>query len=74
MKPQEVELISEISKLQRMVCELKVGFSSALSELSQIQNSDSCLRDELEENARSCHKRAHRLETLVQALRVTAPL
>ncbi|KAK7905151.1 hypothetical protein WMY93_017758 [Mugilogobius chulae] len=57
MKPQEAELVSEISKLQSMVCELKLGFSSALSELNQIQSSDAFLRDELEENRRSCHKR-----------------
>lgn len=69
MKPQETELVGEISKLQSMVVELKAGFSSALWELSQIQSSDSFLREELEESRRSCHKRAHRLETLVDALR-----
>uniref|UniRef100_A0AAV2JFI1 DH domain-containing protein n=1 Tax=Knipowitschia caucasica TaxID=637954 RepID=A0AAV2JFI1_KNICA len=55
-----------------MVCELKLGFGAALSELSQIQTSDSFIRDELEDNRRSCHKRAHRLETLVDTLRQVA--
>ncbi|XP_060890076.1 uncharacterized protein si:ch211-67f24.7 isoform X2 [Labrus mixtus] len=69
MKPQEVELVTEISKLQCMVSELKTGFSSALMELSQIQHGDLFLREELEENRRSCRKKAARLETLVEALR-----
>ncbi|XP_036006368.1 rho guanine nucleotide exchange factor 33-like [Fundulus heteroclitus] len=69
MKPQEAELVTEISKLQCMVTELKTGFTSALLELSQIQHGDSHLREELEENRRSCQKKAFRLETLVEALR-----
>lgn len=69
MKPQETELVSEISKLQSMVSELKTGFSSALMELSQIQLGDTFLREELEENRKSCHKKAQRLETLVEALK-----
>ncbi|XP_034531225.1 uncharacterized protein LOC117806401 [Notolabrus celidotus] len=69
MKPQEAELVTEISKLQCMVSELKTGFTSALLELSQIQHGDTYLREELEENRRSCNKKAHRLETLVESLR-----
>ncbi|XP_075879473.1 uncharacterized protein LOC142886315 isoform X2 [Nelusetta ayraudi] len=69
MKPQEAEIVGEISKLQCMVSELKMGFSSALMELSQIQHGDSYLREELEENRRSCKKKALRMETLVEALR-----
>ncbi|CAJ1074818.1 rho guanine nucleotide exchange factor 33 isoform X1 [Xyrichtys novacula] len=69
MKPQEAELVTEISKLQCMVSELKTGFTSALLELSQIQHGDTYLREELEENRRSCQKKAHRLETLVESLR-----
>ncbi|XP_063764331.1 uncharacterized protein si:ch211-67f24.7 isoform X1 [Eleginops maclovinus] len=69
MKPQEAELVSEISKLQCMVSELKSGFSGALLELSQIQHGDSDLREELQENRRSCRKKALRLEALVEALR-----
>ncbi|KAG7272733.1 hypothetical protein CRUP_031057 [Coryphaenoides rupestris] len=69
MKPQEGELVMEISKLQCMVSELKSGFSSALLELSQIQHGDSYLREEMEENRRSCQKKARRLETLVETLR-----
>ncbi|XP_041669262.1 uncharacterized protein LOC121526658 isoform X2 [Cheilinus undulatus] len=69
MKPQEAELVTEISKLQCMVSELKTGFTSALLELSQIQHGDTYLREELEENRRSCQKKAVRLEGLVEALR-----
>ncbi|CAL8283973.1 unnamed protein product [Lota lota] len=69
MKPQEGELVTEISKLQCMVSELKSGFSSALLELSQIQHGDSYLREEMEENRRSCQKKARRLETMVETLR-----
>ncbi|XP_033984907.1 uncharacterized protein LOC117481359 [Trematomus bernacchii] len=69
MKPQEAELVSEISKLQGMVSELKSGFSGALMELSQIQHGDSDLREELQENRRSCRKKALRVEALVEALR-----
>lgn len=50
-----------------------MGFSSALLDLSQIQHGDSYLREELEENRRSCKKKALRMETLVDALRVRAP-
>lgn len=56
-----------------MVSELKMGFSSALMELSHIQHGDSYLREELEENRRSCKKKALRMETLVEALRVRVP-
>ncbi|XP_028995191.1 uncharacterized protein LOC114848649 isoform X2 [Betta splendens] len=69
MKPQETELVTEISKLQCMVSELKTGFTSALLELSQIQHGDTFLREELEENRRSCQKKALRLEALVESLR-----
>ncbi|KAM6912200.1 uncharacterized protein FYW49_010706 [Xenentodon cancila] len=69
MKPQEAELVGEISKLQCMVTELKVGFTSALLELGQIQHGDTFLREELEENRRSCQKKALRLEALVESLR-----
>ncbi|XP_054894590.1 uncharacterized protein LOC129365418 isoform X2 [Poeciliopsis prolifica] len=69
MKPQEAELVSEISKLQCMVTELKTGFTSALLELGQIQHGDSHLREEMEENRRSCQKKAFRLEALVESLR-----
>uniref|UniRef100_A0A1A7X4L0 DH domain-containing protein n=2 Tax=Iconisemion striatum TaxID=60296 RepID=A0A1A7X4L0_9TELE len=69
MKPQEAELVSEISKLQCMVTELKMGFTSALLELSQIQHGDMYLREELEESRRSCQKKALRLEVLVESLR-----
>ncbi|KAM9707303.1 uncharacterized protein ACNS7B_024697 isoform 1-T1 [Menidia menidia] len=69
MKPQEAELVTEISKLQCMVTELKTGFTSALLELSQIQHGDTFLREELEENRRSCQKKALRLEALVETLR-----
>lgn len=57
-------------KLQCMVSELKTGFTSALMELSQIQHGDTFLREELEENRRSCQKKALRLEALVESLRV----
>lgn len=60
----------DVSQLQSMVSELKTGFSSALMELSQIQLGDTFLREELEENRKSCHKKAQRLETLVEALKV----
>ncbi|XP_068194510.1 uncharacterized protein si:ch211-67f24.7 isoform X2 [Antennarius striatus] len=69
MKPQEVELVAEISKLQCMVSELKTGFTSALLELSQIQHGDAYLREEMEDNRRSCQKKALRLEALVESLR-----
>ncbi|XP_007562000.1 uncharacterized protein LOC103144798 [Poecilia formosa] len=69
MKPQEAELVSEISKLQFMVTELKTGFTSALLELGRIQHGDSHLREELEENRKSCQKKAFRLEALVESLR-----
>ncbi|KAE8290256.1 hypothetical protein D5F01_LYC11978 [Larimichthys crocea] len=69
MKPQEAELVTEISKLQCMVSELKTGFTSALLELSQIQHGDTYLREELEENRKSCQKKALRLEALVESLR-----
>ncbi|XP_017267701.1 uncharacterized protein LOC108233618 isoform X2 [Kryptolebias marmoratus] len=70
MKPQEAELVVEISKLQCMVTELKKGFTSALLELAQIQQGDTYLREEMEESRRSCKKKALRLETLVESLRV----
>ncbi|XP_059208956.1 rho guanine nucleotide exchange factor 33 [Centropristis striata] len=69
MKPQEAELVTEISKLQCMVSELKTGFTSALLELSQIQHGDMYLREEMEENRRSCQKKALRMEALVESLR-----
>ncbi|KAI3367149.1 hypothetical protein L3Q82_008208 [Scortum barcoo] len=69
MKPQEAELVTEISKLQCMVSELKSGFTSALLELSQIQHGDTYLREELEENRKSCQKKALRLEGLVESLK-----
>ncbi|KAJ7988733.1 hypothetical protein DPEC_G00312290 [Dallia pectoralis] len=69
MKPQEGELVSEISKLQILVSELKVGFSSALYELSQIQHGDNDLREEVGEARRSCERKAIRMETLVESLR-----
>ncbi|KAM3594618.1 uncharacterized protein V6R79_010939 [Siganus canaliculatus] len=69
MKPQEAELVTEISKLQCMVSELKTGFTSALLELSQIQHGDTYLREEMEENRRSCQKKALRMENLVESLR-----
>ncbi|KAM8914147.1 uncharacterized protein AB9W97_008109 isoform 2-T2 [Spinachia spinachia] len=69
MKPQEAELVTEISKLQCMVSELKTGFTSALQELSQIQHGDTYLREELQENRRCCQKKALRLEALVESLR-----
>lgn len=53
-----------------MVSELKTGFTSALLELSQIQHGDTCLREELEENRKSCRKKALRLEALVESVRV----
>lgn len=53
-----------------MVSELKTGFTSALQELSQIQHGDAYLREELQENRRSCQKKALRLEALVESLRV----
>ncbi|XP_062296815.1 uncharacterized protein si:ch211-67f24.7 [Scomber scombrus] len=52
-----------------MVSELKTGFTSALLELSQIQHGDTYLREELEENRRTCQKKAVRLEALVESLR-----
>ncbi|XP_026161108.2 uncharacterized protein LOC113129369 [Mastacembelus armatus] len=52
-----------------MVSELKTGFTSALLELSHIQHGDTFLREELEENRRSCQKKALRLEALVESLR-----
>ncbi|XP_061651068.1 uncharacterized protein si:ch211-67f24.7 isoform X2 [Phyllopteryx taeniolatus] len=67
MKPQEVELVTEISKC--MVSELKMGFTGALLELAQIQHGDSVLRDELEENRRRCREKARCLEVLVESLR-----
>lgn len=57
-----------------MVSELKTGFSSALLELSQIQHGNEYLREELEENWRSCRKKAVHLEALVESLRVRLPL
>ncbi|CAG13234.1 unnamed protein product [Tetraodon nigroviridis] len=71
MKKQEAELVGEISKLHCLVSELKRGFSSALLELSHIQHGDAHLREELEENRRSCRKKAARLELLVASLRVS---
>lgn len=56
-----------------MVSELKRGFTSALLELSHIQHGDTHLREELEENRRSCQKKAARLELLVDSLRVRLP-
>ena len=55
-----------------MVSELKTGFTSALLELSQIQHGDTYLREELEENRRSCQKKALRMEALVESLRVSS--
>lgn len=57
-----------------MVSELKRGFTSALLELSHIQHGDTHLREELEENRRSCRKKAARLELLVESLRVRRAL
>lgn len=54
-----------------MVAELRVGFSGALLELGHIQHGDLYLKEELEENRRSCRKKALRLETLVESLRVS---
>ncbi|RVE57568.1 hypothetical protein OJAV_G00217830 [Oryzias javanicus] len=45
MKPQEVHLVQEISKLQSMVTELRVGFSGALLELGHIQHGDLYLKE-----------------------------
>lgn len=59
--------------MQYMVSELKRGFTSALLELSHIQHGDTHLREELEENRRSCQKKAARLELLVDSLRVRLP-
>lgn len=56
-----------------MVSELKRGFTSALLELSHIQHGDTHLREELEENRKSCQKKAARLELLVDSLRVSLP-
>ncbi|XP_077394690.1 uncharacterized protein LOC144031428 isoform X2 [Festucalex cinctus] len=69
MKPQEVELVTEISKLQCMVSELKTGLMGALLELTHVQHGDSVLRDELEDNRRHCWEKARRLEALVESLR-----
>lgn len=59
------------SQLQRVVSELKTGFTSALLELGQIQHGDTHLREELEENRRSCRRKALHLEALVESLRVS---
>ncbi|XP_034050967.1 uncharacterized protein LOC117531884 [Thalassophryne amazonica] len=69
MKPQEAELVTEISKLQCMVSELKTGFSGALLELSHIQHGDMYLREEMEENRRSCQKKALHMDALVESLK-----
>ncbi|XP_077416716.1 uncharacterized protein LOC144048502 isoform X2 [Vanacampus margaritifer] len=69
MKPQEAELVTEISKLQCMVSELKTGLTGALLELAHVQHGDSVLRDELEDNRRRCREKARRLEALVESLR-----
>ncbi|XP_051941997.1 rho guanine nucleotide exchange factor 33 [Hippocampus zosterae] len=69
MKPQEAELVTEISKLQWMVSELKTGLTGALVELAHIQHGDSALHNELEDNQRRCREKARRLEALVESLR-----
>ncbi|KAI1895262.1 hypothetical protein AGOR_G00104490 [Albula goreensis] len=69
MKPQEEQLISEISELQSMVSDLKVGFSGALLELSQIQNEDTRLREDLEQTKNHCDQQALQLQALVYSLK-----
>nr|XP_057913001.1 uncharacterized protein si:ch211-67f24.7 [Doryrhamphus excisus]XP_057913003.1 uncharacterized protein si:ch211-67f24.7 [Doryrhamphus excisus] len=69
MKPQEAELVTEISKLQSMVSELRTGLTGAVLDLAHIQHGDSFLREELEENRRRCQKKAVRLEALVESLK-----
>ncbi|KAM9787835.1 uncharacterized protein si:ch211-67f24.7 isoform X1 [Syngnathus typhle] len=69
MKPQEAELVTEISKVQWMVSELKTGLTGALLELAHIQHGDSVMRDEMEDNRRRCREKAWRLEALVESLR-----
>lgn len=63
-----LEFLSNMTQLQCMVSELKTGFSSA------IQHGNTYLREELEENWRSCQKKAVHLEALVESLRVRLPL
>ncbi|KAG9336738.1 hypothetical protein JZ751_003086 [Albula glossodonta] len=69
MKPQEEQLISEISELQSMVSDLKVGFSGALLELSRIQNEDTRLREDLEQTKNHCDQQALQLQALVYSLK-----
>ncbi|XP_077588098.1 uncharacterized protein LOC144206807 isoform X2 [Stigmatopora nigra] len=73
MKDQEAELVAEIEKLQRLVAELKTGFSDALLELAQIHHGDSLLRDEMDDHRRHCGRKARRSEALAESLRVRAP-
>ncbi|XP_018582951.1 uncharacterized protein LOC108919454 isoform X2 [Scleropages formosus] len=69
MKPQEGELAIKISELQSMVSELKTVFSSALLELNQIKDSDTCLQEDLRETKQTCEKRTRHLEALVYSLK-----
>ncbi|KAJ8289686.1 hypothetical protein GJAV_G00004150 [Gymnothorax javanicus] len=69
MKPQETQLISEISELQTMVSELKEGFTSAMLELSHIQQEDSRLREDLELTKQHCDQETLQLRALVYSLK-----
>ncbi|KAJ8341103.1 hypothetical protein SKAU_G00333940 [Synaphobranchus kaupii] len=69
MKPEEAQLISEISELQSVVSEIKVGFSSALLELSHIQQEDARLREDLEHTKQHCDQEALQLRVLVHSLK-----
>ncbi|XP_036397672.1 uncharacterized protein LOC118786609 [Megalops cyprinoides] len=70
MKPQEAQLIREISELQSMVSELKGGFSRALLELTQIQNGDTRLREDLDQAKQHCNQQALHLQAQVYSLKV----
>ncbi|KPP79737.1 hypothetical protein Z043_100670, partial [Scleropages formosus] len=52
-----------------MVSELKTVFSSALLELNQIKDSDTCLQEDLRETKQTCEKRTRHLEALVYSLK-----
>ncbi|XP_061117356.1 uncharacterized protein si:ch211-67f24.7 [Conger conger] len=69
MKPQETQLIAELSELQAMVAELKAGFSSALLELSHIQQEDALLREDLEQTRQHCDRETLQLRALVGSLK-----
>ncbi|KAJ8411904.1 hypothetical protein AAFF_G00155420 [Aldrovandia affinis] len=56
-------------QLQSMVSELKVGFSSALLELSQIQHGDTRLREDMEQTKQRCDQQTLHLQTLVYSLK-----